>query len=457
MAMGRGGPMGQGQRPSMRAALVVFKYPVYRQLWVSSAFAFTGMQMLMVARALLAWELTHSFTAIGTISLAFGLPMLAFSLVGGAVADRVDKRNLTLVTNTLIGVLAVATAVMVATDTMTFEILFIVGLMQGTLSALGMPARTPLMAEVVGPENMMSAIAMSNTAMNGTRLFGPALAGVIAGAWGMEWAYVAQAVAYVLATLTMLTVPSGLGAAARANRAPSNVLKEIGGGLSYVTRNSTLRLLMGMMFITTFFAMPYVMLMAGFVQRDLGQSKEAFGWIQSISGIGALAGSLAIATVATFDRKPLLQWLSGILGGGGLILMAVLSGPFGFGGAIVATLVLGLFLTAYQTLNSTMIMDAAEPQYYGRVMSINMLTFSAMPIMAAPLGIVADQIGASTLFILQGSMVVGFLILVAVLNPKYTFGRQAPRVFEGGMPTPQPGGRPSAAGGGYAGVSARRP
>ncbi|RLT37254.1 MAG: MFS transporter [Chloroflexi bacterium] len=222
-------------------------------------------------------------------------------------------------------------------------------------------------------------------------------------------------------------------------------------------KNSTLRLLMGMMFITTFFAMPYVMLMAGFVQRDLGQSKEAFGWIQSISGIGALAGSLAIATVATFDRKPLLQWLSGILGGGGLILMAVLSGPFGFGGAIVATLVLGLFLTAYQTLNSTMIMDAAEPQYYGRVMSINMLTFSAMPIMAAPLGIVADQIGASTLFILQGSMVVGFLILVAVLNPKYTFGRQAPRVFEGGMPTPQPGGRPSAAGGGYAGVSARRP
>ncbi len=456
MAMARGGPMGHGQRPSMRAALVVFKYPIYRQLWVSSAFAFTGMQMLMVARALLAWELTHSFTAIGTISLAFGLPMLAFSLVGGAIADRVDKRNLTLVTNTLIGLLAVVTAVMVAMGTMTFEILFIVGLLQGTLSALGMPARTPLMAEVVGPENMMSAIAMSNTAMNGTRLFGPALAGVIAGAWGLEWAYAAQAVVYVLATLTMLTVPSGLGAEARANRAPSNVLTEIGGGLSYVMKNSTLRLLMGMMFITTFFAMPYVMLMAGFVQRDLGQSEEAFGWLQSISGIGALAGSLAIATVTSFDRKPLLQWISGILGGGGLVLMAVLSGPFGFGGAIAATLVLGLFLTAYQTLNSTMIMDAAEPQYYGRVMSINMLTFSAMPIMAAPLGIVADHIGASTLFILQGSMVIGFLILVGLLNPKYTFGRQAPRVFEAGMPVPLPG-RPSTAGGGYAGVSARRP
>ena len=456
MAMGRGGPMGHGQRPSMRAALVVFKYPIYRQLWVSSAFAFMGMQMLQVARALLAWDLTHSFTAIGTISLAFGLPMLAFSLLGGAVADRVDKRNLTLVTNTLIGLLAVVTAVMVAMGTMTFEILFVVGLFQGTLSALGMPARTPLMAEVVGPENMMSAIAMSNTAMNGTRLFGPALAGIIAGAWGLEWAYGAQAIAYVLATVTMLTVPSGLGAAARANRAPSSVLKEIGGGLSYVMKNSTLRLLMGMMFITTFFAMPYVMLLAGFVQRDLGQSEEAFGWLQSISGIGALVGSLAIATVTTFDRKPLLQWLSGILGGGGLVLMAVLSGPFGFAGAIAATLVLGLFLTAYQTLNSTMIMDAAEPQYYGRVMSINMLTFSAMPIMAAPLGIIADHIGASTLFIVQGAMVIGFLILVALVNPKYTFGRQAPRVFESVMPSPQPG-RASTAGGGYAGVSARRP
>jgi MFS family permease len=454
MAMGHGRP-GQGQRPSMRAALVVFKYPVYRQLWISSAFAFTGMQMLMVARALLAWELTHSFTAIGTISLAFGLPMLAFALVGGAVADRVDKRNLTLVTNTLIGVLAVVTAVMVAMDTMTFEILFIVGLLQGTFSALGMPARTPLMAEVVGQENMMSAIAMSNTAMNGTRLFGPALAGVIAGAWGLEWAYGAQAVAYVLATLTMITVPSGIGAAARANRAPSNMLKEIGGGLGYVMRNPTLRLLMGMMFITTFFAMPYVMLLAGFVQRDLGQSEEAYGWLQSISGIGALVGSLAVATVTAFDRKPLLQWISGILGGGGLVLMAVLSGPFGFVGAIGATLVLGLFLTTYQTLNSTMIMDAAEPQYYGRVMSINMLTFSAMPIMAAPLGVLADQIGASSLFVAQGLLVIGSLILVALLSPKYTFGREKPRAVEA---TPEGAStRVPAAGGGYAGVSARRP
>jgi len=448
--------MGHGQRPSMRAALVVFKYPVYRQLWISSAFAFMGMQMLQIARALLAWDLTHSFGAIGLVSLSFGLPMLAFSLVGGAVADRVDKRNLTLITNTLIGVLAAVTAVMVSTGHMTFEILIIVGLMQGTLSALGMPARTPLMAEVVGQENMMSAIAMSNTAMNGTRLFGPALAGIIAGAWGIEWSYAAQAVAYVLATLTMLTVPSGLGAAARAERAPSNVLREIGGGLRYVAGHPTLRLLMGMMFITTFFAMPYVMLLAGFVQRDLGQNKEAYGWLQSISGIGALAGSLGIATVTGFDRKPLLQWLSGLVGGAGLILMAVFSAWFGFAGAIAATLVLGLFLTAYQTLNSTMIMDASEPQYYGRVMSINMLTFSAMPIMAAPLGAVADRIGASTLFVAQGGMVIGFLLLVALVSPKYTFSRQAPRVFDGDQPAGQ-GARPSAAGGGYAGVSARRP
>ena len=444
--------MGHGQGPSMRAALVVFKYPLYRQLWVSSAFAFMGMQMLQIARALLAWDLTHSFGAIGLVSLSFGLPMLAFSLVGGAIADRVDKRNLTLVTNTLIGVLAAVTAVMVSTGHMTFEILIAVGLMQGTLSALGMPARTPLMAEAVGPDDMMSAIAMSNTAMNGTRLFGPALAGVIAGAWGIEWAYAAQAVAYVLATVTMLPVPSGLGAAARAERAPSNMLKEIGGGLQYVTRHSTLRLLFGMMFITTFFAMPYVMLLAGFVQRDLGQSKQAFGWLQSISGIGALAGSLAIATVTAFDRKPLLQWLTGLLGGAGLLLMGVLAGPFGFAGVIAATLVIGLFLTAFQTLNSTMVMDAAEPQYYGRVMSINMLTFSAMPIMAAPLGAIADQIGASTLFVVQGAMVVGLMALVAMLNPKYTFGRQAPRAFEGGQPA-----RTAPAGGGYAGVSARRP
>ena len=447
---GAGAAMGQS-RPSMRKALEVFQYRHYRFLWASSTFSFTGMQMQQVARALLAWELTESFAASGAIALSFGLPMLLFALVGGSLADRMEKRNLTLMTQASTGLLALLTAVMVATDTITFEILFIIGLVQGTFFAFGMPARMPLMAEVVGPSNVMSAIAMSNAAMNFTRLFGPAIAGVLVAVSGIAMAYFVMAGLYVFSTGLLLMVPTGLSAVARAQREAAgggaagpmgrarpqgSMMKEIGGGLRYVWTTPRLRLLIGMMFIITLFAMPYVILLAGYVQEDLGRSKADFGWLQSISGIGALVASLAVATLTDFNRKPLVQWITGVASGVGMLLLAWPLG-LGYAGVIVAVIVLGAATTGYQTLNNTMVMGESDPEYYGRVMSINMLTFSVMPLMSAPLGLLADVITAEATFALMGGVIIVIMLFLGLTNSSYTFGTEEPRRFE---PRPAPPG-----------------
>ena len=421
-------PAGRPQAPKggFRAATAVFSYRNFRYLWVSSLFSFTGMQMQQIARALLAWELTKSFGAVGLISLSFGLPMLLFSLVGGSLADRFEKRNLTIMSQGVTAILAVVNAVMLTTGTINIEWLFVLGLGGGTAMALGMPARSPLMAQAVGPQNIMSAMAMSNAAMNGTRLFGPAVAGAMVGIWNLESVYYAQAGLYVISCALLFAVPTGLGMAAGAARRPAgNMFREIGAGLKYVYSDPRLRMLNMMMFVVSFFAMPYIMLLAGFVHEDLNKGDAAFGMLQSISGVGALVGSLGIAGLTMYDRKGLLQWASGVVGGLGLVGLAVGSHFFGYGGAIGAIIVLGFALTAYQTLNSTMIMDAARPEFYGRVMSINMLTFSAMPLMAYPLGQLADVMGARETFTAQGLVVVGFMILAGVLNPSHTFGRNA--------------------------------
>ena len=413
-----------GGKPSLRAALVVFQNKHYRFLWLSSLFGFTGMQMQQVARALLAWELTESFGAVGLISLSFGLPMLCFSLVGGSLADRFEKRNLTLISQGATGLFAVINALMLVTDTITIEWLFVLGLGGGTAMALGMPARTPMMAQVVGPQNVMSAMAMSNAAMNATRLFGPAVAGAMVGLWNLESVYFLQAALYVIACGVLLFVPTGLGkddAATAAKR--GSMFREIANGLSYVARDRRLRQLNLAMLVVSFFAMPYVMLLAGFVHEDLKRGDFEFGILQSISGVGALVGSIGVATMTQYERKPFLQWIAGIIGGLGLVGLALGSNSFGYAGAAIAILVLGLALTAYQTLNSTLIMDAAKPEFYGRVMSINMLSFSAMPLMAFPLGELADSVGATNLFIAQGAVVVGCMMLFSVLNPGHTFGR----------------------------------
>lgn len=420
---GAHGP-GGGGKPSFRAALVVFENRNYRYLWTSSLFSFTGMQMQQVARALLAWELTHSYGAVGLISLSFGLPMLCLSLIGGSLADRFEKRNLTMASQSATAFFAVVTALMLVTGTINIAWLFLLGLGGGAAMALGMPARNPLMAQVVGPQNVMSAMAMSNAAMNATRLLGPALAGVMAGFWNLESVYFLQAALCVVSAQLLFLVPTGLGDNGVVQR--GSMFREIANGLAYVYRDSRLRQLNISMFAISFFAMPYVMLLAGFVHEELGKGDSEFGYLQSISGVGALVGSLGVATLAAFDRKTLVQWVAGITGGLGLIFLALASEAFGYGGAIAATLVLGLALTAYQTLNSTLIMEASKPDFYGRVMSINMLSFSAMPLMAYPLGQVADQMGVTNMFMAQGVIVVGIMVLIAVLNPGHTFGRVAP-------------------------------
>ena len=454
MMGGPGGARPGGtNRPSLRRAMEVFQHRNYRLLWLSSLFSFTGMQMQQVARALLAWQLTGSYAAVGIVSLSFGLPMLLFALIGGSLADRVEKRNLTLVTQGSTGLLALVTAVLVATGVITIEQLFVIGLVQGTFFAFGMPARTPLMVEVVGPDKMMSAIALSNAAMNFTRLFGPAIAGILISVSGIALAYFVQSGLYVFSTAFLILVPlaEGRRAALAAEggtlpgdgaamgrpgmgrpgmgpmgaRPQGSMFKEIGVGLSYVWGHKNLKLLIGMMFVVSLFGMPYIMLLPGFITDDLGQGEDAYGYLVSITGAGALVASLAVAAFTEFDRKPMLQWLAGALTGVGLIILAIGSMTMGFTGAILASIVLGVATTAYQTLNNTMVMSEADPEYYGRVMSINMLTFSVMPLMAFPLGLLADVIGAETTFILQGGVILGLMVIIAMLRWNYTFSAQA--------------------------------
>lgn len=420
-----GMPGMSSNKPSFRAALSVFETRNFRFLWASSLFSFTGMQMQMVARAILAWELTESFAAVGLISVSFGLPMLIFSLVGGSLADRLDKRNLTLGSQVVTGILALINAIMLVTGTITIEWLFVLGLGGGTAMSLGMPARMPLMVHVVGPQNLMAAMAMSNSAMNATRLFGPALAGGMVAVWNLESVYFLQTILYGISCLTLLKVPSGIGASPMGMKRGS-MWREIGDGLSYVAREPRLRLLNLMMLMVSFFVMPYVMLLAGFVKEDLGKGDFEFGFLQTVSGAGALVASVAIAAFTAYDRKGTIQWVSGIVGGLGLVLLAAGSEAFGYGGAVVAMLVLGLALTVYQTINSTLIMDATRPDMYGRVMSINMLSFSVMPLMAYPLGQFADRIGATTMFTIQGLLVVAFMLLMAVVRPGFIFARTEP-------------------------------
>ena len=445
---GLGGGPGAGagsSRPSLRTAFISLQNRNYRMLWLSQVVSFTGMQMQMIARGWLAFELTGSFAMVGIVMMSWGIPGILFSLLGGALADRMNKRNVVLGSQLATGVLALITAVLITVGWIDIPTLFVLGLLQGTFFAFNMPARQALLAELVSPRELMNAIALNNMAMNGTRIIAPALAGVLIAAWGVDAAYYAQTVMYIFVLLFMLRLPPSTSHLQGASER-GNVMQEIGVGLKYVAGRRTMLGLMVMAFVPITLGMSYFTLLPGFAVSDLGLEPGGYGFMIGISGVGALVGSFLIATLTDFPRKGLLQIVIGFGYGASLFALGAASVGFGYGGALVALAALGLFSASYMTVNNTMIMAETRPEFYGRVMSVYMLTFSIFPLMAWPLGVVADQIGATTTFMILGGGITVFMALALLVSPRQLTRRtRAPQGFPGaGMAGP--GGSPRAAG-----------
>jgi MFS family permease len=342
-----------------------------------------------------------------------------------------NRRNVIVVSQVATGLLTLLTAVLISVGYISIPILFILGVFQGTFFAFNMPARQALVAELVPQHELMNAIALSNTAMNSTRIVGPALAGLMIAAWGIEAAYYFQAFLLLFVIAFLLRIPAERGRVAFSAQRGS-VVKEIGVGLRYIRSSPTLMMLMFMAFVPTILGMPYITLLPGFAVHELHRGAGSYGFMFTVTGMGAIFGSLFIASMTFYRRKPLLQMIAGIGWGISLLLLGVASRQFGYSGALIALATLGLFSTIYQTLNNTMVMANTDEQFYGRVMSVYMLTFSVFPLMAWPMGLVADRIGAFTTFMLLGIGIVGFLAIVFAVNPRYTF------MVEGAADEPAP-------------------
>ncbi len=421
--MGRGGPPGAGgPKPSLRDAFVALRNPHFRSLWFSQAASFTGMQMQMVARGLLAYELSGTFTAVGVVMMAWGIPQLVLSLIGGAIADRFNKRNIIIIVQTGTGLLSLLVAVLITTGHISIAWLFVTGLFQGTFFAFNLPARQALVAELVPQRELMNAIALNNVAMNGTRIVAPAVAGVLIAQWGIDAAYYAQTFMYLFVLFFLFRLPGNTPSLGPAAEERGSVIHEIAAGLVYIKGSRTLLLLMLLAFVPTVLGMPYMTLLPGFAVDELGMQADGYGLLFTVSGIGAIVSSVALASMTGYSRKALLQTIGGA--GFGLSLLALGMGAilFGVPGALVALLGIGLFATAYQTLNNTLIMEATRPEFYGRVMSVYMLTFSVFPLMSGPMGVLADAIGGRETFIVLGGGILAFMLLMTLLSPRYMLG-----------------------------------
>ncbi len=404
--------------PGQRGVFSAFQNRHFRWHWISTLTSFSGMQMQTIALGILGWEMSHSYAVVGLLQAAFAIPMALFALPGGAAVDRMEKRRVVALSQGILGLLGAITAFLVQADLITVLLLFMGGVVQGALFSVNGPARMALLTEIVEPEEVSTAISMQNVAMNSTRVVGPALAGLFIAFVSIEGAYYLTALLYAFTVWAILRVPRSSG---HVNRTKSPLLTDIRAGLGHVFGDPMLRSLMASGLAVALFIMPYQVMLPGFAD-GLGRT-DLFGAMVAVSGLGGLVGSFGAAAIAQHPRKPFVQFLLGMTAGAALIALGVLSPLFGPPAAFAMLALVGAVTTSYMTLNQTMIMTESRPEFRGRVMSISMLTFSAMPLMSLPLGLLADVIGGSATFVAQGAIVASVIALLAFANRSHTFAR----------------------------------
>jgi MFS family permease len=360
----------------------------YRILWLGTFTSFLAFFMSTIVNSVVAFQLTGANRAVGAVIFAQGISMFALGPIGGAAADRWPKRRVIAIGQSTTSAVFVALALLVHTGSITVAQLAVGSFVLGVCFAFVGPARQALAVELVSIERAGNAMALSQIANNASRIGGPALAGVLLSwdAVGAAGAYLVMSLLYGLSAASLALLPESGRRGARTG----HVLRDVVDGLRYVNRQPVLRVLV-VQFLTVIMAgFPYVTVMPGLVEHELGRPAEAISLLMGTSALGGLITSLGVARYADAPRARALTTLLGI--GFALTLAAMALVP-NYAFAVAASFALGAASGGFQTLASTVVIHATEPAYIGRVMSLTMMAFAGFGVMGLPIGFLADAIG----------------------------------------------------------------
>jgi len=377
----------------------------YRWFFIAMLGQMAAMNMQMLVRGYLVFELTGSFAALGIIGLVSAIPMVLLSLIGGVIADRAPRKLVLQVGQVANVLLALAVAGLLFADVLRFSHLVVASIVQGTVMALMMPSRQAMIPEVVSPDRLMNAVALNASGMNMMRLLAPAVGGFVVASVGADWSYVLMAALYVTAIVGLIPVPARPAAesAPRPRGLRRSGGSDLADGLRYVVRDPVMFALVSISFVTAILAMPYLMMLPGFVSDVLDGGAGELGVLMGISGAGSLLGSLVIASLPE-RRRGLLYLLSAIFLGASLLAF---SASETFVVASVIMVLVGIGTAGRQTLGNVLLQSYVEDRYRGRVMSIWMTQWGMMSGGTLFVGLVAEAFGIQ---IALGALSIGLIL-----------------------------------------------
>jgi MFS family permease len=361
----------------------------FRLFFAGYVVSLVGVWMQRVAQSWLVLDLTGSAFYVGLVDSIGTLPVLLFALYAGAVADRVSRRRMVIATQLGSMIVALAFAAVTFAGWQTVTLVIVLAALLGVAQAFDIPARQSFFTELVGLEDLPSAIALNASAFNATRLVGPAIAGVLIGAVGVAACFFANGVSYlaVLAALAAMHGPPGR----RAVGPPTSAWVNIREGLRYVSADARIRLLLLNVAALSIFGLPVLTLLPVVARQMLGRGAQEYGWMMSAVGGGALVGALSVATFASRMHK------GRVLGGAAAVFGLALTSlalARTMAAVLVILVVLGAAMITTTALTNTLLQVLAPDWLRGRVISVYTFAFVGMaPFGSLFGGIVAEGFG----------------------------------------------------------------
>ncbi len=391
----------------------------FRWLWVGSLGSSFAMNMQIIARGWLVYTLTSSAMDLAWVTLSFMVPQVAFSLWGGVMADRIPKKRIIVLAQSMNCIATIVLGLIIFTDRIEFWDFIWFGFFNGTVLALSMPARQAFVPELIPERLIFTAMALTTTSWNLSRIVGPAFAGFmiafVAGGdtsstYGVGIVYFIIAGLYFVSAATMLLV-SARGMVKEPD--DKSALADVADGLRYVWRNPPVFGLILLSIVPFLFGMPLNTLLPAFNEDILGGGPEDLGLLMSSMGVGAIIGSLMLAAMGELRHKG--AWLIATCVGWGAFTIAVgWAQTIYFAAAMVGCI--GWLSSWNMSLNRGLLQLQIDSHMRGRIMSIDMMSHGLMPLGVIPISIIAERYDVATALMVAGAAFVTAILLMTVLS-----------------------------------------
>jgi MFS family permease len=373
----------------MRAGRVTFaalSIPNYRRYFYGQAISLAGTWMQMTAQSWLVWTLSHSATVLGVIVALQTLPVLLLCPYGGVIADRVDKRRLMIILQTMMGVQALALGLLAVTGVVTVWEIGALAALLGFNNAFENPARQSFMMELVGPEHLRNAVTLNSVLVNVARSFGPAIAGVLIATVGEGVCFLVNAGSFVAVVFSLTTMDiTQLRPSTPAPRARG----QLRAGIDYVRSNPSLLVPLVMMALVGCLTYEFQVSLPVMAQGALHSGAAGYGFMTAAMGVGAVFGGLYVAAKGKTGLRPLV-----IATGLFTVTMSLATLAPTLAIELIALALVGVANISFMSVGNSTLQLGAAPEMRGRVMALWFVAFQgSTPIGGPAIGAVMAAFG----------------------------------------------------------------